>query len=337
MKGLDSLPLARARVWSLPEIPGVPSQKEAVIMVMQPDSKSQGSAGQDGGATAAGVADQVRDKAGQVADKVQEKAGPVVEQVQQQAQTQLTTQKDRAAEGLGSVAQALRQTGEHLRNDQQAAVASYAEQATQKVDQLASYLRERDLGDMVGEVERFARREPALFLGGAFVAGVLAARFLKSSGRQVDNTGQGAQAGYRGYSGYSGGSGYAGSGGYLPSGTRDAGYSGTSSGAAAGGYGPGSSRASSVGGASGSGMPSIGSAGRGLGSSAPAASTGGSRLSGAYTAGSAATGLGSAPSGGTPYDATSFARPLESGSADADADRYSTRQLPITGADGEER
>jgi hypothetical protein len=34
---------------------------------------------------------------------------------------------------------------------------------------------------MIQEVERFARRQPALFLGGAFTLGLIAARFLKSS------------------------------------------------------------------------------------------------------------------------------------------------------------
>ena len=35
----------------------------------------------------------------------------------------------------------------------------------------------------VSSTERFARREPLFFLGGAFVVGLLAARFLKSSER----------------------------------------------------------------------------------------------------------------------------------------------------------
>jgi hypothetical protein len=34
---------------------------------------------------------------------------------------------------------------------------------------------------MASDVKRFAQRQPALFLGGAFTAGLMAARFLKSS------------------------------------------------------------------------------------------------------------------------------------------------------------
>ena len=39
----------------------------------------------------------------------------------------------------------------------------------------------RDLTELMDDVNRFARRQPALFVGAAFAAGALAARFLKSS------------------------------------------------------------------------------------------------------------------------------------------------------------
>jgi hypothetical protein len=41
----------------------------------------------------------------------------------------------------------------------------------------------------VSEAEDFARRQPALFLGGAFALGLLGARFLKSSGQQASQGG----------------------------------------------------------------------------------------------------------------------------------------------------
>ena len=42
-------------------------------------------------------------------------------------------------------------------------------------------IRNRDVGELVNEVQRFARRQPALFVGSAFAIGVIGARFLKSS------------------------------------------------------------------------------------------------------------------------------------------------------------
>jgi hypothetical protein len=90
-------------------------------------------------------------------------------------------QKDRAAEGLGSVAQALRQTGQQLQGQNQEAFTSYIDRAASQVDRFSTYLQQKDMGQLVYDVERFARRQPALFLGGAFVLGLLGARFLKSS------------------------------------------------------------------------------------------------------------------------------------------------------------
>jgi hypothetical protein len=62
---------------------------------------------------------------------------------------------------------------------------------------VSGYLEARDIQDLVGEAESLARRSPALFLGGAFTLGVLAARFLKSSSPD----GSRGQMGYAGRSG----------------------------------------------------------------------------------------------------------------------------------------
>jgi hypothetical protein len=43
-------------------------------------------------------------------------------------------------------------------------------------------MREKDPAEMVHDAERFARRNPTAFVGGAFVLGLALARFLKSSG-----------------------------------------------------------------------------------------------------------------------------------------------------------
>jgi hypothetical protein len=66
---------------------------------------------------------------------------------------------------------------------------------------VARYLREKDLQGLTRDTETFARRHPELFLGGAFLAGMLAARFVKSSRpRAVEGTGRTAdyQSGFSG-------------------------------------------------------------------------------------------------------------------------------------------
>jgi hypothetical protein len=123
----------------------------------------------------------IREKVGQIAETAKDTAQRAAGQAKEQVEGTLATQKDRAAEGLGSVAQALRQTGENLEGGS----GTYLNRAADQIERLSGYLGARDIRDLVGQVESFARREPVLFLGGAFALGLLGARFLKASGRQM--------------------------------------------------------------------------------------------------------------------------------------------------------
>jgi hypothetical protein len=101
------------------------------------------------------------------------------------AEKRLSGGKERAAESLGSVAAALRQTGETLRNEDAGGLTDYVVKAADRIEAASGYLKERDLKDVVTDVSNFARREPALFLGGAFILGLAGGRFLKSSHREA--------------------------------------------------------------------------------------------------------------------------------------------------------
>jgi len=113
------------------------------------------------------------------------RAAGVMDQVKQQASTRVNEQKERAADGLGSVASAIRQASEQLRSENQT-LASYADKAVDQIQLFADRMRDKDPAEMVRDAERFARRNPAAFVGGAFVLGLALARFLKSSGSGAD-------------------------------------------------------------------------------------------------------------------------------------------------------
>ena len=207
------------------------------LMQSQPSGGS-GSGGGDLGATAKDAAQDLKGTAQDVVQQTRETAGQVIDQAKEQATSQLDDRKDQVAESFGSVAEALRQAGKHLKENEQAPIGQYADKAAERVEQWAENLRGKDVQAIMRDVEDYARRQPALFLGGAFVVGLLAARFLKSTasrdeGQGNDRGGQGYQGGYRassyrgygGYGGYGGGeraygSGYSG-GSYGPSGRAD--------------------------------------------------------------------------------------------------------------------
>lgn len=133
----------------------------------------------------------VTDKAREVAHEARQKAG-------EQVRTGLDLGKSRAAEALHGVAGSLHQSCQ----TNQDGATRYIKQAGDRVERAADYLERTDVREMVRHTEEFARRQPALFLGGAVALGVMAARFLKSSQRQqqqsdtgYEDTWQGMQSG----------------------------------------------------------------------------------------------------------------------------------------------
>jgi len=146
---------------------------------MDPESGSGSS--DAGGSAGAPLTEQAKQQAQKVLHQTREKAGDVLGQARDQVKTRLESQKDVAASGLETVALAVRQTGQHLRDQEQTALSSGAEQVAETVENLSSYLRKTELDEFARNTERFARNQPALFLGAVFTLGFLAARFLRSS------------------------------------------------------------------------------------------------------------------------------------------------------------
>jgi hypothetical protein len=138
----------------------------------------------------------------------------LVEGAKARATGVIDDKKGAAAQELGAVAQALRGAAQSLQQGEgSGAMASYAESAAEQVDKVARYIREKDVQGLTRDAETFARRHPEVFLGGAFLAGIFAARFLKSSSQRQPrgNGGESAPTGYPGGYGTdaTGGAGYA--------------------------------------------------------------------------------------------------------------------------------
>ncbi len=201
---------------------------------------------QPSGSTTQGITGQARDKASQVVDQAQQTTSQVVDQARGVATSRVASQKDRTAESLGSVAQALRQTGQQLREQDQAGVTDYVESAANQIERISGYLQNRDVGELIDDVEYLARRQPALFLGGAFVLGLIGARFLKSSSRSRGTSGNYPLATRDTYArtqsyggGYQGSRNTYGSTGYSATGTSGYGSGGTTAVPTGSGYGTG--------------------------------------------------------------------------------------------------
>jgi hypothetical protein len=108
-------------------------------------------------------------------------ATDVADKATQSAQRQFASGKERAADTIGHLAGALRHTGEQLGAKELPLVNDYLGRIATQAEGFSDYLKKTSFRQVVGDLEKFARREPLLFMGSALVVGLVGGRFLKSS------------------------------------------------------------------------------------------------------------------------------------------------------------
>jgi hypothetical protein len=137
---------------------------------------------------AAALGQAAGERGGQVASTVADEAKHVASQARREARDLmdegLGQLRDQAREGQQKTAKSLRAIADQL--DDMAAKAEAPGVATDVVQEVserarsvASWLEDREPGDLLSEVRGFARRRPGVFLAGAAVAGVLAGRLTR--------------------------------------------------------------------------------------------------------------------------------------------------------------
>src|SRR5215213_9172913 len=279
-------------------------------------SSGSGSSAERAGSGSGGASSGGASMGGQgteIIGQAQDQAMKLVDTARQQATSQIGMQQQRVAGTLNTVATALHDASREMRNQDETAIAEYVDTAASQVEQFAAMLREQDLEQLMATTAQFARRQPALFLGAAFVLGFAATRFIKSSspssGGQMSSRDYGLwyerPDGY-GASSYSSGYGYGGA-------VSDLGYSGTTG--STGQMGDSSSFGSSggiasfgtMGSESGFGSAGTGSFDSGMGSSGSMGSTGSSGSSGSSDSGGSGGSTGSGSFGASSGSSASSA------------------------------
>ncbi len=131
-------------------------------------------------------------------DQAKETAGQAYEAVTEKAATKLDEQKSTLSGGLTTVADSVRQVSDNLGASKTdsglaEAAAKYTNTTAQKIEDVAGYFETRNVREMARDLEGFARRNPAIFLGAAFGLGLVAARFLKSTPQKYNTAGAGRE------------------------------------------------------------------------------------------------------------------------------------------------
>jgi hypothetical protein len=120
---------------------------------------------------------------GKIAAKSQETAEQLKEAVVEQAnqvRDKAQSAKEQAAERIRDVATQLEHVSDNLREDDPF-VANLTERASRGIERVASYVSSSSPQSVVRDAEQLARRQPALIVGSAFLLGLAAGRFLKST------------------------------------------------------------------------------------------------------------------------------------------------------------
>jgi hypothetical protein len=122
------------------------------------------------------VASTAADQAKQVTQETKRQAQDMLAQGRSQLQEQARTGQQKAGQGLAEIAQQLRTMVDGSEQTPSGPAADLVRQAGDKVEEIATWISDREPGDLVNEVRAFARRKPGVFLLGAALAGVVAGR-----------------------------------------------------------------------------------------------------------------------------------------------------------------
>ena len=126
---------------------------------------------------AQGVAQTAKGEGANVAHEAKANAQDLLSQAKSGLTSQAGTQQQKAAEGIRNISTQLHSMASAP--DQQGMAGDLVRQAAERTSSMATWLENREPGDLLSEVQRFARNKPGTFLLLAAGAGVLAGRLTR--------------------------------------------------------------------------------------------------------------------------------------------------------------
>jgi hypothetical protein len=117
---------------------------------------------------------------GELKLKAKEKLEQAVQESKMGVRPYLSSRKERLVEQLNNTARALEDSSAQLDDTRSSGLIRIT---AEKIDKLGNYLGSRAVDEIFEDFQGYARSQPLVVLGGAFVAGLAAARFLKASER----------------------------------------------------------------------------------------------------------------------------------------------------------
>jgi ElaB/YqjD/DUF883 family membrane-anchored ribosome-binding protein len=129
---------------------------------------------------------QGRDENTSAVEQVKSEAGRLTQAARSRTLSYVEERKMRLADNINGMADAARNAAQQFDDHGNAAMAEYIQRAAAGLEHFSDTMRSRDVSALVDDVEGFARRQPAVFIGASVALGFLLTRFLKSSSERRD-------------------------------------------------------------------------------------------------------------------------------------------------------
>lgn len=127
------------------------------------------------------AAARVRDAAGEKSRDLLDRAVEQKDELKQRAAGMADDRRLQAAGRAESISQALQGAANSLRENGEPQLSSWVSQAAGQVERVVGYMQGKPADGMLHDFEDLARRNPAMFLGGTYLAGMAVGRFLRAS------------------------------------------------------------------------------------------------------------------------------------------------------------
>jgi hypothetical protein len=132
--------------------------------------------------SAAETASQLKNTAASVSTDAKDYAGSVAADAAGAFKEAVESNKTAGADAIANIAHSVKEAADGIEK-QSPQVAGMVRSAAEGVERISTDIRDRNVGELLDSVTKFAQRQPAAFFGVGILAGVMLTRIMRSSDR----------------------------------------------------------------------------------------------------------------------------------------------------------
>jgi hypothetical protein len=150
-----------------------------------PSSTSGAGPGESASEGLSNTKEKITQTARETATKVKGAASNTALRAKEEAGRFVAEKKETTANRIGSYSSAFHDTARTL-EEKDPNIAWFTHQTADRLQSVADYVRNSDFSQLRQDAENLARRHPATFFGGMFLAGLIVGNIVKASQRKLD-------------------------------------------------------------------------------------------------------------------------------------------------------